>query len=205
MRSSGRPQNEALQQTRSALTTTAAALAAERRCCADASGMTSNGSDGFMPPVSGAGAEPWRCLPIALRLAHPSTRRLHGRPAQRASTIGPPALDKARKHGAGQTVERRSQQAGLWKRAAAVVPSSSPQRAALRAEYQSCRGRFSGIELGVSLQAPGCVGHAGPPRGGGGRSKPTQNWPHNEGMKQTKPAIPLGSRGLRSLSRCCAD
>jgi DNA-binding FadR family transcriptional regulator len=32
------PQNEALQQTRSALTTTAAALAAERRCSADISG-----------------------------------------------------------------------------------------------------------------------------------------------------------------------
>jgi hypothetical protein len=31
----GGPQNEALQQTRSALTTTAAALAAERRCWAD--------------------------------------------------------------------------------------------------------------------------------------------------------------------------
>lgn len=36
-------------------------------------------------------------------------------------------------------------------------------------------------------------------------AEPPQNSPHNEGMKQTKPAIFSGRRGLRSLSLCCAD
>jgi len=164
--------------------------------------MTSNGVVVPMSPGRRFGAEASRCLPFALRLAHPSTGRLHGRPAQRASTTGGPHVEQASTPGAGQAVERRSRQAGPWQRAAAVVPSSSPEWAALRAECQSCRGQRSGIRLGVRLQPSARVGRAGPTRRCGGRSEPTQSWPHNEGMKQTKPAFPLGLRGLRSLSLC---
>lgn len=125
--------NEEMQQTKPGITTHGPVFAADLRCWADPSGSGSYGAVVRVPPEGDAGAEPWRCLPVALRLAHSSTVRLHGRPAQHASIIPAPLLVQAGALGTGQAVERRRERAGPWSRAAAGGTSSSPRWAALRA------------------------------------------------------------------------